>query len=58
MAAHVQGSGASAGIHKEEFHDKSVMKVTEKTAPHGELGQKYLASGIHIGMITVFALSI
>ena len=30
--------------------DKSVMKVSSKTAPKGEMGQKYLAAGIHMGM--------
>ncbi len=34
----------------QQFHDKSVMKVSARTAPKGEQGQKYLASGIHIGM--------
>lgn len=30
--------------------DKSIMKVSCKTAPHGAMGQKYLAAGIHMGM--------
>lgn len=30
--------------------DASVMKVTSHTSPHGEMGQKYLASGIHVAM--------
>ncbi len=38
------------GKTEQQFHDKSVMKVSAHTAPKGELGQKYLASGIHIGM--------
>ena len=30
--------------------DSSVKKVQSKTSPHGRLGQKYLASGIHVSM--------
>jgi len=30
--------------------DKSVMKVSSKTAPRGEMGQKYLAASVHMGM--------
>ncbi len=30
--------------------DTSVVKVTTKNAPHGEMGQKYLASGINVSM--------
>jgi len=30
--------------------DKSIMKVSAKTAPRGEMGQKYLAAGVHMGM--------
>ena len=30
--------------------DTSVHKVMSKTSPHGEMGQKYLASGINIAM--------
>jgi len=30
--------------------DKSVTKVNAAQAPHGEMGQKYLASGVHLGM--------
>jgi quercetin dioxygenase-like cupin family protein len=30
--------------------DKSITKVSAKTAPHGDMGQKYLASGIGISM--------
>ncbi len=30
--------------------DTSVKKVQSKTSPKGELGQKYLASGIHVSM--------
>jgi len=31
-------------------HDSTVMKVASKFAPHGQMGQKYLAAGIHVGM--------
>lgn len=30
--------------------DKSVTKVNAAHSPHGTMGQKYLASGIHLGM--------
>ena len=30
--------------------DKSVTKVSATTAPKGAMGQKYLASGIHVAM--------
>jgi quercetin dioxygenase-like cupin family protein len=30
--------------------DKSVTKVVSKHSPKGELGQKYLASGVHVSM--------
>jgi hypothetical protein len=30
--------------------DTSVTKVQSKYSPRGEMGQKYLASGIHVGM--------
>ena len=30
--------------------DKSITKVNAAQAPRGELGQKYLASGIHLAM--------
>lgn len=30
--------------------DKSVKKVTSQYSPKGEMGQKYLASGIHVSM--------
>lgn len=30
--------------------DRSVTKVSAKSAPHGSMGQKYLASGTQIGM--------
>jgi quercetin dioxygenase-like cupin family protein len=30
--------------------DTSVQKVMSKNSPHGEMGQKYLASGIHVAM--------
>jgi quercetin dioxygenase-like cupin family protein len=30
--------------------DSSVTKVQSKYSPKGEMGQKYLASGIHVGM--------
>jgi quercetin dioxygenase-like cupin family protein len=30
--------------------DKSVTKVNQSTAPRGEMGQKYLASGIQLAM--------
>jgi quercetin dioxygenase-like cupin family protein len=30
--------------------DKSVTKVSSKNSPHGSMGQKYLASGVQIGM--------
>ena len=30
--------------------DSSVKKVQSKTSPKGALGQKYLASGIHVSM--------
>lgn len=40
--------GASHAIAKQ--HDSSVIKVIEDTAPVGPSGEKYLASGRHIGM--------
>lgn len=30
--------------------DTSVKKVSSQHSPHGEMGQKYLASGIHVSM--------
>ena len=30
--------------------DTSVMKVCSKTSPRGAMGQKYLASGVHVAM--------
>ena len=30
--------------------DTSVTKVQSKHSPRGEMGQKYLASGVHMGM--------
>jgi quercetin dioxygenase-like cupin family protein len=30
--------------------DKSVVKVQSRHSPTGEMGQKYLAAGIHVGM--------
>lgn len=30
--------------------DTSVQKVMSKNSPHGEMGQKYLASGINVAM--------
>jgi quercetin dioxygenase-like cupin family protein len=30
--------------------DSSVTKVSSTTSPHGEMGQKYLATGIKLGM--------
>lgn len=30
--------------------DTSVQKVMSKNSPHGEMGQKYLASGVHVAM--------
>jgi quercetin dioxygenase-like cupin family protein len=30
--------------------DTSVQKVMSKNSPHGEMGQKYLASGIQVAM--------
>ena len=30
--------------------DSTVTKVTTESAPHGAMGQKYLASGIHVAM--------
>lgn len=30
--------------------DRSVKKVTSEYSPKGEMGQKYLASGIHVSM--------
>lgn len=30
--------------------DTSVIKVSSKHSPHGEMGQKYLATGIKLGM--------
>ncbi len=32
------------------FADKSVVKVSKAKAPKGNMGQKYLANGIHISM--------
>jgi len=31
-------------------HDTSVTKVSSTHSPHGTLGQKYLASGVHVAM--------
>lgn len=30
--------------------DKTIIKVDSKNSPHGEMGQKYLASGIDVAM--------
>ncbi len=30
--------------------DTSVVKVTSENAPHGDMGQKYLASGVNVSM--------
>ena len=30
--------------------DTSVMKVSAKSSPHGEMGQKYLATGVKVAM--------
>jgi quercetin dioxygenase-like cupin family protein len=30
--------------------DKTVIKVDSKNSPHGDMGQKYLASGVHLAM--------
>src|SRR4028119_2356167 len=30
--------------------DTSVQKIMSKNSPHGEMGQKYLASGINVAM--------
>lgn len=30
--------------------DKSVTKVNAAHSPHGRMGQKYLAAGVHLGM--------
>lgn len=30
--------------------DKSITKVTSKYSPKGSMGQKYLASGVHVSM--------
>ena len=30
--------------------DTTVMKVDSRNSPHGALGQKYLASGVHVAM--------
>jgi hypothetical protein len=30
--------------------DRSVTKVTSAFSPHGAMGQKYLASGVHVAM--------
>eukprot|EP01027_Heterolobosea_sp_BB2_P006483 GEZU01009796.1.p2 GENE.GEZU01009796.1~~GEZU01009796.1.p2 ORF type:complete len:145 (-),score=29.81 GEZU01009796.1:67-459(-) len=35
---------------KEEFHDKSVVKVSAFTSPKGSMGQKYLANGLSMSM--------
>ena len=32
------------------MHDTSVTKVDSRHSPRGEMGQKYLASGIHVAM--------
>jgi quercetin dioxygenase-like cupin family protein len=31
-------------------HDTTVTKVDSAHSPHGGMGQKYLASGVHLGM--------
>ncbi len=30
--------------------DKTIIKVDSKNSPHGDMGQKYLASGVHLAM--------
>jgi quercetin dioxygenase-like cupin family protein len=30
--------------------DTTVMKVQSRHSPHGDMGQKYLASGVHVAM--------
>ncbi len=36
--------------HPGEHRNTSVTKVSQTAAPHGEMGQTYLASGIHCAM--------
>jgi quercetin dioxygenase-like cupin family protein len=33
-----------------EMGDKSVTKIVSKHSPKGQMGQKYLASGVHVSM--------
>jgi hypothetical protein len=34
-----------------KMSDTSVHKINSKFSPKGKLGQKYLASGIHVSMV-------
>ena len=47
LPLHVQGSRRREGA---RMADKSVTKVSTATAPRGAMGQKYLASGVHVAM--------
>jgi quercetin dioxygenase-like cupin family protein len=36
--------------HGEESHDTTVTKIDSRFSPVGAMGQKYLASGVHVAM--------
>jgi len=44
----VEGGTESSGVRK--MGDTSVKKVSSKYSPKGEMGQKYLASGVRLSM--------
>lgn len=44
------GRGAAGRGDAAPGHDKSVTKVNASRSPHGDMGQKYLASGVSLAM--------
>src|SRR5262249_24938159 len=43
-------SGNSSSFREATMGDTSVTKVQSKHSPRGAMGQRYLASGVHVGM--------
>jgi hypothetical protein len=52
MEFQVTCTGMSRGTPAEgaDMGDKSITKVASKHSPKGEMGQKYLASGVHVSL--------
>jgi quercetin dioxygenase-like cupin family protein len=46
----VKQSSPICGAGEADMGDKSITKVTSKHSPKGPMGQKYLASGVHVSM--------